>query len=107
MTEFKRSTFKGKKVTYAPTDRMEEYRRVAADFMMEVFDFLPGDYLITDESSQRDFTDLASSETSSIWRRITEIYKISRADVSSERLVDIFAEIKKRKSIHWKAVPLR
>ena len=107
MTEFKRSTFKGKKVTYAPTDRVEEYRRVAADFMMEVFDFLPGDYLITDESSLRDFTDLASSETSSIWRRITEIYKISRADVSSERLVDIFAEIKKRKSIHWKAVPLR
>ena len=57
MTEFKRGAFKDKKVTYASTDRMEEHRRVADDFMMEVFDFLSGEYLITDESSLRDFTD--------------------------------------------------
>ena len=99
MTGFKRGTFKGK-VTCASTDRVQEYRRVADDFMMEVFDFLPGDYLITDESRLRDFTDFASSGTLSIWCRITEIYKVSRADVSSERLADIFSEIEKRKSIH-------
>ena len=99
MTGFKRGTFKGQ-VTCASTDRVQEYCRVADDFMMEVFDFLPGDYLITDESRLRDFTDFASSGTLLIWCRITEIYKVSRADVSSERLADIFSEIEKRKSIH-------
>lgn len=99
MTEFKRGAFKGKRVTYASTDRIEEYRRVADDFMMEVFDFLPGDYLITDESSLRDFTDFASSDTSSIWCRVTEIYGIAKADVPSERLTDIFAEIRQRRNI--------
>ena len=67
--------------------------------MVEVFDFLPGDYLITDESGLRDFTDFASSDTSPIWRRIAEIYGIDETDVPSERLADIFAEIKKRRSI--------
>ena len=99
MTTIKRGTFKGKKVTYASTDRVEEFRKLAGDFMMEVFDFLPGDYLITDESSLRDFTELASSDTSPIWFRINEIYAIGRADVPSERLVDIFAEIQRRRNL--------
>ena len=99
MTRFKRGALKGRKVTYASTDRVEEYRRVAGEFMMEVFDFLPGEYLITDESSLRDFTDFASSDTSSIWCRIAEIYRIEKADVPSERLADIFAEIEKRRNI--------
>jgi hypothetical protein len=98
MTTSKRGTFKGKKVTYASTDRVEEFRKLAGDFMMEVFDFLPGDYLITDESSLRDFTELASPDTSPIWFRINEIYAIGRADVPSERLVDIFAEIQRRRN---------
>lgn len=44
--------------------------------MLEIFDFLPGEYLITDESSLRDFTDLGSSDTTGIWNRITKIYAI-------------------------------
>jgi len=99
MTKFKRGPLKVKKVTYASTNRVEEYGKIAADFMLEVFDFLPGDYLITDESSLRDFTDFGSSDTSPIWNRITEIYSIDRADVPSERLADIFAEIQSRGSI--------
>ena len=99
MTKFKRGAFRGKTVTYASTDRIEEFRCVADDFMMEIFDFLPGDYLITDESSLRDFTEFGSSETSPIWHRITELYAFGRADVPSEKLVDIFAEIQARKSV--------
>ena len=99
MKEIKRGAFKGKKVTYAPTDRVEDFRMLAADFMVEVFDFLPGDYLLTDESSLRDFTAFGSSDTSSTWSRITQIYAIGKADVPSERLVDIFAEIQRRRSI--------
>ena len=99
MTRFKRGPLKGKTITYASADRMEEFRRVAHDFMLEIFDFLPADYLITDESSLRDFTGFGSSETSPIWSRITKLYAIGRADVPSERLADIFAEIQARKNL--------
>ncbi len=99
MTKIRRGAFKGKKVTYAATDRVEDFRKLAGDFMAEVFDFLPGDYLITDESSLRDFTEFGSSDTSSIWGRITEIYSIAKAEVPSERLVDVFAEIQRRRNV--------
>ena len=99
MTKLKRGPLKGKAITYASTDRIDEFRRVADDFMLEVFDFLPGDYLITDESSLRDFTDFGCSETSPIWSRIAKLYAIVRADVPSERLVDIFAEIQARRNL--------
>lgn len=99
MAQIRRGAYKGKKITYASTDRIEDFRGLADDFMMEVFDFLPGDYLITDESTLRDFTELASSDTSPIWLRIAQIYAIGKADVPSERLVDIFAEIRRRRNI--------
>jgi len=99
MTKFKRGPLKGKTISYASSDRIEEFRRIADDFMLEIFDFLPGDYLITDESSLRDFTDFGSSETSPIWSRIAKLYAIGHADVPSERLVDIFAEIQARRNL--------
>jgi len=67
--------------------------------MLDVFDYLPGEYLITDESTLLDFTDFGSSETSPLWRCIGEIYGIERHDVPSERLVDIFAEIQARRKV--------
>lgn len=99
MTEIKRGAFRGKKVTYASTDRLEDFGRLADNFMMEIFDFLPGDYLITDESSLRDFTGFASSDTASIWRRITEIYAIGKVDAPSEKLIDIFEAIRSRRNV--------
>lgn len=100
MTKFKRGPLKGKTITFASGDQVEEFRRLANDFMLEVFDFIPGEYLITDESSLRDFTEFGSSETSPIWSRITKLYAIGRADVPSERLVDIFAVINARRNLH-------
>lgn len=99
MTKLKRGAFEGKTITYAPTDLIEGFRDVADDFMLDVFDYLPGDYLITDESTLRDFTDFGSSETSPLWTRIRELYAFGRDDVPSERLVDIFAEIQARRSV--------
>ncbi|MCC6210276.1 MAG: hypothetical protein IT513_04460 [Burkholderiales bacterium] len=99
MTKIGRGAFKGKKVTYAAADRVEDFRDIAGNFMTGVFDYLPGDYLITDESGLRDFTDFASSDTSPIWRRITELYSITKADVPSETLMDIFAEIQRRRNL--------
>ena len=82
-----RGRFKGKKITFASTQRIEEFARLAGDFMGQVFDFEPGEYLISDESDVLDFTAMGSSDTSEIWRRITEIYGVSLADVGSGRLV--------------------
>jgi hypothetical protein len=99
MTEIKRGPLKGKRITLADTDAVEDHRQLACDFMAEVFDFLPGDYLITDESTLRDFTDFGSDDTSSIWTRITDMYSVDKSDVPSEKLVDIFAAIRHRRRI--------
>lgn len=74
-------------------------RRIADEFMMEIFDFLPGEYLITDESSIPDFTEFGSSDTSEIWGRINDVYSIEKSDVPSEILVEIFSEILVRKNV--------
>lgn len=99
MAEIKRGPLKGKSITLAATDCVDDYRQLASAFMAELFDFLPGDYFITDESTLRDFTDFGSAETSLIWSRITEVYAISKSDAPSEKLVDIFAAIERRKSV--------
>ena len=38
-----------KRIEFAASDRVDDMRRIADEFMMEIFDFLPGEYLITDE----------------------------------------------------------
>jgi hypothetical protein len=85
---------RGKTVVLAATERIAHFGDLVEDFMGEVFDLLPTEYLITDESTLSDFTEFGSSKTSPIWRQINEIYGIKRADVPSERLVDILAEIR-------------
>lgn len=94
-----RGPLKGKKVKFASTDRIEKFGHVASDFMEEIFELLPGEYLITDESDVGDFTEMESSDTSEIWGRIRENYGIAESDVGSGRLVDIFAEIARRRNI--------
>lgn len=94
-----RGRFAGRKITFASTERIEEFRQLASDFMGQVFDFLPGEYLISDESDLLDFTEMGSSDTSEIWIRITEVYGVLLADVESERLVNIFTEITRRRNV--------
>ena len=94
-----RGGFVDKKITFASTERIEEFRQLASDFMGQIFDFLPGEYLISDESDLLDFTEMGSSGTSEIWKRITEVYGVWLADVESERLVNIFTEIARRRNL--------
>ena len=94
-----RGRFKGKKITYASTERIDEFTQLSSEFMEQVFDLDPGEYLITDESDLLDFTDMASSDASEIWKRITEIYGVSLADVRCGRFVDIFAAITLRRNV--------
>lgn len=73
-----RGRFKGKKITFASTARVEEFAQVASEFMGEIFDLLPGEYAISDESDIRDFTEFGSSDTFHIWTRIKEVYGVDR-----------------------------
>ena len=94
-----RGRFKGKKITFASTERIEEFTQLADEFMDRVFDLEPGEYLITDESDVLDFIEMGSSDTSEIWKRIEGIYGVALADVGSGRLVDVFTEIARRRNL--------
>ncbi|MBI1732496.1 MAG: hypothetical protein HYR49_06970 [Gammaproteobacteria bacterium] len=73
--------FKGKKITFASTERIEEFAQIASEFMGEVFNLFQGDYVISDESDVRDFTEMGSSDTSEIWKRINEVYGVEQSDI--------------------------
>lgn len=94
-----RGRFRGKKITFASTARIEEFAQIASDFMEQIFELHPGEYVISDESDILDFVELGSLDTSAIWKRINTTYGIERSDVSSERFVDILAEIARRRNI--------
>lgn len=97
--EIKRGPFRGKKITFAASSRVEELRDLADEFMFEIFEFSAGEYLIFDESSLLDFTDMESADVSQIWQRIEKHYGIRAEDVSSNNLVDIFSEIYGRRNL--------
>ena len=97
--EIKRGRYRGKKITFASSSRVDVLREVADEFMFEVFEFSAGEYLITDESSFTDFTEMGSADVSPIWQRIEDHYGIRANDVSSDRLVDIFSEICGRRNL--------
>lgn len=92
-------TFEGKKFEMAPANRVEAASEVADDFMIAIFDFEGGGYLITDESSLSDFTEYGSSDMEPLWRRIEARYGIGPSVVRSDKLVDIFEAIVARQRL--------
>ena len=91
--------FKGKRITFASTEQVESFDKLVGDFMSEIFDLQPGDYLISDESDVLDFAPMDEADASGVWCRIEEIYGIQFTDVGSGRLVRIFAAIAHRKQL--------
>lgn len=85
--------FKGKRIEFAPTTGIEMFRDVAEDFMRRVFDFEPGDYLISDESSLFDFTGVDDMALRDIQQKIREVYALEVADLASGNLLEIFARL--------------
>jgi hypothetical protein len=85
------------KIEYAPTRKVEMLAKVADEFMQEILALEPGSYVISDESDLRDFTDFGVSNTLPLWKRIKGFYALNREDVGSERLVDIFMAIERRR----------
>ena len=94
-----RGRFKGKRITFASTARIEDFTVLANEFMEEIFELLPGEYLISDESELRDFTEMGSSDTADVWRQIKAIYGVEALDVGSGVLVNIFSEIVRRRNL--------
>jgi hypothetical protein len=84
---------KGRKVSLAPTEQVDHFYALVIDFMTEIYDLLPGDYLVTDESDLLDFVSLETRDTAAVWKSIGETYGIAFTDVGSERLVKIIAAI--------------
>ncbi len=82
--------FKGKKFELAPTGGVDLFREIAEDFMQKIFDFSPGEYLITDESSLYDFID---DEMKDVYRRIQKEYGLDVSDLESANLFEIFKRI--------------
>jgi hypothetical protein len=95
----RRGPFPGKRITFASTDQIESFAQLSSEFMEIIFGLEPGAYLITDESDLRDFADMGSADTSTIWSSITEHYGIDYSDIGSERFAEIFAEILRRRNL--------
>lgn len=89
--------FKGKRITFASTDRVKEFKAISDDFMFEVFDLEPGDYVISDESDLLDFVSFAEEEAVGAWDRMQGRYALNRESLQSTRLIDVFAELSSRK----------
>ena len=91
--------FRDRKITFASTERIEAVAQIAGEFMEGIFELQPGEYVISDEADVRDFTEMASSDTSEIWTRIKGRYGIEESDVGSGRFPDIFAEVARRRNL--------
>ena len=89
--------FKGKRIEFAPTTGIDLFREVAEDFMRRIFDFEPGDYLISDESSLSDFTGVEDMALRDIQQKIREVYDVDVSDLASSNLLEIFARLHYRK----------
>ena len=96
-TILQRGPFKGKRIDFAPTTGIDMFREVAEDFMRRVFDFEPGAYLISDESSLFDFTGVEEMERKDIQQKIREVYDVDISDLASGNLLEIFARLHYRR----------
>jgi hypothetical protein len=90
-------TFAGKKITIADTEGVDAHAEIASEFIRTIFDFEPGDYVISDESDILDFMSFDESDTSDVWRRIERAYGLTQVEVGSGRLVQIFRAISGRR----------
>ena len=85
--------FKGKKIEFASTEGIGLFRDIANVFMLRIFDFEPGDYLITDESSLTDFVGVGDLKLNDMQRKIHALYGVDVSDVEDGNLLQILGRI--------------
>jgi len=88
----RKEPFKGH-VEFAPTTGIEGLVNVAEDFMLDIFGFEPGEYLITDLSSLHDFVGVDDMEIGDMFTRIREVYGLDVADLPNGNLLEIFRRL--------------
>jgi hypothetical protein len=89
--------FKGKKIEFAPSNEIEKYQTIADDFMLRIFEFEPGEYMITDESSLHDFDGVLDLTMDDILEKIRTEYGLDVAELKLNYLSQIFAALSKRR----------
>jgi hypothetical protein len=90
----RKGRFKGKRIEFAPTAGIETFEDVAEDFMLEIFGFEPGTYLITDLSSLHDFVGVEDMEFGDMLTRIRAVYGLDVADLPNANLLEIFRRVR-------------
>ncbi len=77
---------------------IELFDQIAEEFMLRIFGFEAGDYLITDESGLYDFTGVDDMKLADIYQRIRDEYGLDVSDLKSGRLLEIFVRIHDQQS---------
>lgn len=93
----RKGPFKGKRVEFASTAGVELFEDVAEDFMLNIFGFEPGHYLITDLSSLHDFVWVDDMELVGMLARIRDVYGLDVADLRSGNLLGIFRRLSEQR----------
>ena len=89
---------KGKKIEMASTAGIDMFEEIAEEFMLQIFGFEQGDYLITDESSLRDFVGVDDMKLADLHRKIEGVFGLDVSDLKSGNLLEIFVRVHERQS---------
>src|SRR6202011_4686478 len=89
----RKGPFKGKRVELASTAGIQTFDEIAEDFMLKLFGFDPGQFLIPDLSSLRDFVGVDDMEIRDMLTRIREVYGLDVADLPNGNLLEIFRRL--------------
>lgn len=89
-----RGPFKGKKIEMARTAGVDLVPEVAEDFMREIFEMEPEDYLISDESELGDFVGVGDETLAAVQARVHRVYGVDASAVPHGNLLGIFKRIR-------------
>lgn len=82
----------------ASTAGIELFEDIMEDFMLDIFGFESGQYLITDESSLHDFIGVGDMHLADILRKIRDVYGLDVSDLKSGNLLEIFERLREQQS---------
>lgn len=89
----RRGPLKGKQVELASTTGVMALETIVEDFMLEIFGFEAGEYLITDLSSLYDFVGVDDLEAHDINAKVRAAYGLDLADLRGGNLLGIFNQL--------------
>jgi hypothetical protein len=95
----RKGPFKGERVEFASTAGIQTFDEMAEDFMLTLFGFDPGQYLITDLSSLHDFVGVDDMEIRDMLTRIREVYGLDVADLPNGNLLEIFRRLHEHQAV--------